>query len=125
MKEKKYINVQIGSQIKRAREAAGLTQDQFAEMIKMGTKNLSSIERGLVGVSVSTVKRICETLSISSDMLIMEEPREHECAEIDLLAERLKRLPAKQCALAIDIINKLFEVFAQQNNDAISEHPQD
>lgn len=119
MKEKKYINVQIGSQIKKAREAAGFTQDQFAEMIKMGTKNLSSIERGLVGVSVSTVKRICETLLISSDTLIMEELREHDSAETDLVVERLKRLPDKQYALAIDIINKLFEVFSLQNKDGI------
>ena len=48
MKEKKDINVLVGSRIKKAREAAGYTQDKFAEMIQMGTKNLSAIERGLV-----------------------------------------------------------------------------
>ena len=34
MKEKKSINVEIGQNVKRARENAGLTQERFAEMIE-------------------------------------------------------------------------------------------
>ena len=114
MKEKKDINIQIGARIKRFREAAGYTQDTFAETIQMGSKNLSAIERGIVGVSLSTVKRICASLKISSDSLIMDEPMEQDAEKLSFLVERMKRLSPKQFDLAMDINNKLFEVMALQ-----------
>ena len=58
MREKKTINVQIGNEIRKARELAGLTQEQFGEIMQLGTKNVSDIERGVVGISISTLKRI-------------------------------------------------------------------
>lgn len=47
MREKKEINIQIGSAIRDARERAGLTQEQFGELVSLGTKNVSDIERGV------------------------------------------------------------------------------
>lgn len=58
MKEKKEFNIEIGGRVKRAREASGLTQDRFAELIGMGTKNISAIERGTVGISLSPCSAI-------------------------------------------------------------------
>jgi len=115
--EKKALDVQVGLQIKKAREAAGYTQDKFAEMIGMGTKNVSAIERGVVGVSLSTVKKICETLHISSDSLIMEEPCDIDIDKLDFLVERIKRLTPKQFDLMLDVNNKIFEAFALQKNE--------
>lgn len=37
MKEKKAINVQIGNEIRKARELAGLTQEQFGEIMQLGS----------------------------------------------------------------------------------------
>ena len=115
MKEKKELDVRVGRQIKKAREVAGYTQDKFAEMIGMGTKNVSAIERGVVGVSLSTVKKICETLCISSDFLIMDEPSNKDIDRLDFLVGRLKRLSPQQFNLAVDINNKLLEAFALQD----------
>lgn len=109
MKEKKDINVEIGNRIKKAREMAGLTQDRFAELIGMGTKNISAIERGAVGVSLSSMKKICQVLSISSDDLLFEDRAENE---MSALISRLKRLPPEQFNIANDILNKLLEAFA-------------
>ena len=36
MQEKKPINIEIGQRIKEHREAAGFTQEVFAEMIGLG-----------------------------------------------------------------------------------------
>lgn len=44
MKEKKAINVQIGNEIRKARELAGLTQEQFGEIMQLGA--VSTIIRG-------------------------------------------------------------------------------
>ena len=123
MKEKRTIDVHVGKQIKKAREAAGYTQDKFAELIQMGTKNVSAIERGLVGISISTLKRICQALSISSDMLIMDEADNIDVKKLTFLVERLKRLSPPQLELALDINKKLFEVFALQSIENNSPTP--
>ena len=109
VREKKEINVKIGNQIRIAREAAGLTQDRFAEMVSLATKNVSDIERGVVGISVGTLVRICETLSISSDSILFGETSGNDAHSI---SDRLSNLPPEQFEIAADIINKLFEAFA-------------
>ena len=114
MKEKKVLDVHVGLQIKKARESAGYTQERFAEVIGMGCKNVSAIERGMVGVSLTTVRKICKTLCISSDSLIMDEPDNINDERLAFLTERMKRLPQQQLGLVLDINNKLFEVFALQ-----------
>ena len=44
MREKKAINIEIGERVKQVREAAGLTQEAFSEMIGLGDKHISAIE---------------------------------------------------------------------------------
>ncbi len=112
MKEKKYININIGNRIKKARETAGLTQDRFAELIGMGTKNVSAIERGAVGVSLSSLQRICRVLSVSSDDLLFDNVAENE---MQALASRLGRLSPEEFSITSDILNKLLEAFAVAN----------
>ena len=109
MREKKEINVKIGNQIRVAREAAGLTQDRFAEMVSLAPKNVSDIERGFVGISIGTLIRICETLAISSDSILFGEAVGND---VSSLSDRLSNLPPEQFEIAVDIINKLFEAFA-------------
>jgi transcriptional regulator with XRE-family HTH domain len=113
MKEKKNINIEIGGRIKKAREAAGLTQERFAELIQLGTKNVSAIERGVVGISLTTVQRICQVLSISSDMLFFDNIEMNN--EVQVLTERLDHLSPEQFEIAKGILNKLFEAFTLDN----------
>lgn len=109
MKEKKDINVQIGMNIQREREKAGYTQDKLSELIGLGTKSLSSAERGVVGVSLSTLKQICTVLSISADRLIFGETQKHDTKQI---SERLERLSPRQFEIACDMLNSLMAAFA-------------
>lgn len=109
MKEKKPVNVEIGQRIKRNREAAGLTQESFAEMVGLGVKHISAIERGAVGVSLNTVQTICRVLAISSDALLFEDSGKNDVAA---MTARLERLSPKQYKIAEDVLNKLMEAFA-------------
>ena len=88
MNNKKEINLQIGNEIRIARERAGLTQQQFGELVSLGTKNVSAIERGISGITVSTLKRICEKLSISSDTILFGDK---ELNDVAYIAEKLER----------------------------------
>ena len=70
MRVKKEINIQIGEQIRIARENAKLTQEQFAERIEVSPQYISDLERGVVGISIPTLKRACVTLGVSSDQIL-------------------------------------------------------
>ena len=70
MREKKEINIQIGEQIRIAREQAKLTQEQFAERIEVSPQYISDLERGVVGISIPTLKRACISLGITSDQIL-------------------------------------------------------
>ena len=109
MREKKEVNILVGANIKREREKAGFTQDRFSEMIGIGTKSLSAIERGTVGVSLSTLLRICKVLSISSNTLLFENTPKNEVQD---LTERLERLTPEQYAITSDIVCKLLKAFS-------------
>lgn len=109
MQEKKTINIEIGKRIKRQRESAGLTQEAFAEMIGLGVKHVSAIERGAVGVSIPTVQTICKVLSISSDAILLDSKPTND---VSALTTRLERLTPKQYKIAEKVLNGLFEAFA-------------
>ena len=109
MKEKKEVNVKIGNQIRLAREAAGLTQEKFAELVSLAPKNVSDIERGVVGISIGTLIRICEILSVSSDTILFGAASGNN---VDDLTARLKNLSPEEFEITLDIINKLFQAFA-------------
>lgn len=114
MREKKEININIGNRIKAAREAAGLTQERFAEMTSLATKNVSDIERGVVGISVGSLIRICDVLSVSSDTILFGSSNADPGIGIEA---RLAQLPPEQYGIAMDIINKLFQAFATTKQD--------
>lgn len=109
MREKKDIDLLVGANIKREREKAGYTQERFSELIGIGTKSLSAIERGTVGVSLSTLLRICKVLSISSNSLLFESSHKND---VQAITERLERLTPEQFALTNEILCKVLEAFA-------------
>ena len=113
MREKKEINIQIGNEIRKARERAGLTQEQLGELVSLGTKNISDIERGVAGLTMTSFKRVCEKLSLSADILIFGD---RDMDDVTYIAERLKRLPPEQFKAVETFINQIFLLFGQMEN---------
>lgn len=114
MTGKKTINVEIGMNIKQERERAGLTQERLSELMGIGVKSLSAIERGTVGISLSALRRLCGILSVSSDTLIFGATETNDTT--DLLA-RLERLTPAQFSLVCSAINTTIEAFALGRNE--------
>ncbi|MCQ5128969.1 helix-turn-helix domain-containing protein [Butyricicoccus faecihominis] len=113
MRVKKEINIQIGNEIRIARERCGLTQAALGEMISLGTKNISDIERGVTGMTMSTLKHLCEQLPISSDTLLFGDRSKNNVA---YLLERFEHLPQKDFAIVNDLLNHIFKSMALLNN---------
>ncbi len=105
---KKEINVEVGARVKFQRERAGLTQEKFAEMIGLETKTISSVERGVVGISLTTMQTICKVLSISADSLLFDTTPENN---VEFLSNRLKRLTPKQFDIVEGVVEKVMMAF--------------
>lgn len=113
MRVKKEINIQIGGQIKQARERAKLTQEQFAERIDVSPQYVSDLERGVVGVSIATLKRICTTLCVSSDQILFGKEAENRAV---FIADKCKSLSEHQYLLLSDIISKYVEAIESSHS---------
>lgn len=112
MSRKQEIDRLVGSNIKRERNKAGYTQEAFSEMIGIGTKSLSAIERGTVGISLSTLLKICDVLSISSNALLSESTHENN---VQAIAESLSKLTPEQFSIANDILRGVLSAFALES----------
>lgn len=106
MRRKKEINVQIGERVKLAREQAKLTQEQLAEDIEVSPQYISDLERGVVGISIPTLKRLCVTLGISSDQILFGQQTE-EIAEV--IAEQCRCLSQPQQVLLMGMVQGFVE----------------
>ncbi len=88
-----------------------MTQERFSELIGLGTKSVSAFERGTVGISFTTLKKICQILAVSSDQILFGQ-REQEENDLSELTKRLERLSPKQYAITKEVVFKLLEAFS-------------
>ena len=109
MQERKEINVEIGQRIKEEREKARLTQERFSELIGLGPKSVSALERGTVGISLTTLKKICSVLSIPSDLILFGETGKNDVSDLTVYLEQLS---PDQYTITRDVVLKLLEAFA-------------
>ncbi len=98
----------IGANIKREREAAGLTQEALAEKVNLEVKTLSKVERGKVGISVMTLYQICEVLHISSSVIMSKASH---AANVQGLTEQLENLSQEQLELVSGTIKNILRAF--------------
>ena len=61
-----------------ARLRLGLTQAEVAKKVRLKSGVYGRVERGAMVPSVPTLRRICETLGISSDVLLSLGAQAHE-----------------------------------------------
>lgn len=104
--QKKEINIQIGEQIRGARESCAYTQEKLAEIVGVTPQYISDLERGIVGVSIPTLKKLCIALNTSSDQILFGTKNENSLC---ITLEKCKEIPSKQLGLLCDIIDKFIE----------------
>ena len=111
MREKKEINIQIGKQVKLAREKSRLTQEQQAEQLECTPQYLSDLERGVVGISVALLKRLCVVLGVSSDDILFAEESKNT---LETIEEKGRVLSDRQFQLLVEIVDRYIEAVSGQ-----------
>lgn len=76
----------VGQRLKKQRKLLNLTQEQFAEKIKISTQFLAEIESGKKGMSANTLYKICYCFGISANVLLFgKEIHYKNFSELELL----------------------------------------
>lgn len=110
MNEATEKTIAMGIRIQKARKTAKLTQMQFAEKIGVSTQYISDLERGVVGCSVPTLIKICDTLDVSSDFILKgQNPVFHSLCN---LSEQISNLSPQQQALMEEGFHLLKKAFS-------------
>lgn len=102
MREKKEINIQIGEQVRLAREQAKLTQEVLAERIDVSPQYISDLERGVVGIALPTLKKLCSALGVASDQILFGTQLQDRGA---ILANACNTLTDVQFSLLVEMVN--------------------
>ena len=102
MREKKEINIQIGEQVRIARELAKQTQEALAEKIEVSPQYISDLERGVVGIALPTLKNLCKTLGVASDQILFGTQSRDRAS---ILANACNALTEEQFVLLVEMVN--------------------
>lgn len=107
------INIQMGLQIKKAREEAHLTQEQLAELLGCTPQYISLMENGRYTISIKMLRVLCSSLNISSDSILFPGSDRH-C--LDIISYKCRDISDEQYRLLIEIINRYIEAVTLRQN---------
>ena len=99
----------IGTRIKTAREARGLTQEQLAEIIGVTPTHMSVIERGVKAPRLETFIKIANALDVTSDSPLLDVLDNSLQITASELSELLKNLPPKHQRKILNAVRVLVE----------------
>lgn len=104
----KEYNMEMGNRLRIAREAAGFTQEYLAELVDVSVQYMSDLERGKVGASLSTLRKVCNSLHVSADYILFGLEEKNDISDV---VERLRYLTPKQLTIVERLINVVLDVF--------------
>ena len=105
---------QIGKQIRKYRKARGLTQEELAGAVDISPTHMSHIETANTKLSLPVLISIAETLEVSTESLLYDEPREGINAvaqEINGVLESCTAKEAKMIAESVKATKRSFDAY--------------
>ncbi len=102
-------NKVIGKRIRNKREQQGLSREKLSELANISSQFLADIETGKKGMTVSTLKKICSALYISSDEIVFG--REKSSGEFtDEIISMITNLNTNQQTELCNIIRSIIKL---------------
>lgn len=103
------INITLGKRLKNIRMQKHITREMLAEKIDVSSRFLADVEAGKVGLSLSTLKNICNYLGVSSDYLLDLSQNIAEYSEKYELLNRISRIDEKY----VTYLNRIVTAFTE------------
>ena len=105
-----YDMILAGKRIQQSRKAKGYTQESLAELITMNPKNVSRLENGTMGLSLSTLVALSRVLEVSTDYILFG----NDSAKLNNTATLLlSKLPEKKQIQAEKVLQAFVDAYEQ------------
>ncbi len=101
MEVTKDYNLLVGLRIREIRESLNLTREQFCSKCDISESFLAAVERGQKSITSKTIYKICTSLNISADYIILGKNKRYES---DVLLELFNSLNPSDQIHAITIL---------------------
>lgn len=105
-KKSNLNSISIGARISARRYTAAMTQEKLANELDVSVQYISRLERGMVGMSMDTLVRLCDTLKVSTDYILLGD---NPSPDISPVISRLKYLTPSQLSIVERSINITIE----------------
>lgn len=99
----------IGKKIQKAREAAGLKQEELAEMVDLSCNYLGAIEREVKTPKLDTFIRIINALDASADEILVDVLEAGTKIKCTRLEERMDKLPIMKKNKVLRILDVIIQ----------------
>jgi transcriptional regulator with XRE-family HTH domain len=107
-KQDRSLHIAIGNRLKYHRNRLRITTEQLAEQIDVTPRYLQDVEKGKVGLSLTTIANISKVLEISTDSLLYDEP-----AGIDAM---IRGMDKEKIEFIEDLVRLQLKIFHFDNN---------
>ena len=111
------VCTQAGERIRRIRHDYNMSIAQFGKVIGVSGQHLGKVEKGVHGLSVNSIIRICQETSVSADYILLGaiDPSKDSAT-----ATALSGLSNEQIQIALDIIKRVAQLINTENgNEAL------
>lgn len=97
----------LGENLKRLREAAGLSQAQLAALARLTPKMVQRIESGSGDTGVSNIKALVIALGCTADELLFDETELGEDGDLKVLFEQARKMTGGERTTCKDVLRAL------------------
>ncbi|MBQ7295563.1 MAG: helix-turn-helix transcriptional regulator [Clostridia bacterium] len=102
-----YENQVHGKRIREIREQQKLSREALAEKADISTQFLADIEGGKKGMSVVTLKKICNALHISADSIVFGNESTAKNLTLDAMLASISEEKQEEISKIMQMIIKL------------------
>ena len=106
------IKKELGEKVKRLRKEQGYTQEQFAEMIDISSRNVSNIEQGISFPKPETLEKIVKSFEITTEKLFTSDHIKSKEELLDSINQYVNKMSNNKKTLEIvyKILRDLIEI---------------
>lgn len=97
----------LGENLRRLREAAGLSQGELAVLARLNIKMIQRIEAGDGDTGVSKVKALIIALGCTADELLFDESELGDDGDLKIMFEQMKLLEGQERQTCKEVIRAL------------------
>lgn len=99
----------LGTNIKKCREKAGLTQEKLAELVDISPNYLSALEREAKSPTVDTLVRILNVIGLPLDEMLDGITQTETKTYCTRLEERINKLPLRKQRKVYRIVDEILD----------------